>query len=163
MKHPMTTQERTESHGSTSASTNMTTDEQEKLDLPPATNHDFQFVGRHLVVSYKGCSRAALTDLTGLKGAMRAAVTAAGATLLAEASHVFPPDGLTLVLLLSESHASIHTYPEHAACFLDIFTCGLRCRSEKFDAVLSAYLRPSSADRKLFVRGRDNEEMPVFA
>ncbi len=112
--------------------------------------HDF--VGRHLVASYQRCDRRALRSLAGVEDAMRLAVQASGATLLQAARHVFPPFGMTMVLLLSESHASIHTYPEYDACFVDLFTCGDNCDAEAFDAVLRSYLSPRSVTCKVLLR-----------
>ena len=102
----------------------------------------YKFVGRHLMASYKGCNNQALTNIEGLKRAMLEAVNASSAHLLDSCEYVFPGDGLTLVLLLSESHASIHTYPEYSSCFVDIFTCGTKCSQEKFDESLRKYLQP---------------------
>ncbi len=87
---------------------------------------------------------------------MHAAVKASGATLLNSVEHIFPPDGMTAVVLLSESHASIHTYPEHRSCFVDIFTCGTTCKVEAFDAVLRSFLRPRKHSRRIIGR---HEEM----
>lgn len=117
-----------------------------------AEAEEFEFVGRHLLASYVGCDLGALTDETGLLAAMQAAVKAAGATLISSVQHSFTPAGMTAVLLLSESHASIHTYPEHAACFVDLFTCGRQCSAERFDATLCQYLRPLRVDRSIIVR-----------
>jgi S-adenosylmethionine/arginine decarboxylase-like enzyme len=65
---------------------------------------------------------------------------------------------MTAVLLLAESHASIHTYPEHQACFVDLFTCGRACSAERFDAVLRQYLRPASVQRRTMLRHADGVE-----
>ena len=113
---------------------------------------DFEFVGRHMMASYVGCDPDALRDFDALEMAMQQAVEASGATLLTSARHVFPPDGLTIVMLLSESHASIHTYPEHNSCFVDLFTCGLDCRAEEFDAMLRDYLRPAESNATTWIR-----------
>ena len=79
-------------------------------------------------------------------------MAASGATILQSVRHVFEPDGMTAVVLLSESHASIHTYPEHRACFVDIFTCGSRCEVEAFDGVLRDFLKPRTATRRIIQR-----------
>jgi S-adenosylmethionine decarboxylase len=113
---------------------------------------DFEFVGRHLMASYVDCDPDALRDLDGLEAAMRRAVEASGATLLTSARHVFPADGLTIVMLLSESHASVHTYPEHNSCFVDLFTCGLDCHAEEFDAVLRNYFHPAESNVTTWIR-----------
>ena len=112
------------------------------------------FIGRHFLASYNGCDRKAMADPQGLASAMRRAVEASGASLLKAAEHAFPGGGMTMVLLLSESHASIHTYPEYDACFVDLFTCGQRCSAEKFDAVLRAYLRPRQCSRRVLLRDK---------
>lgn len=111
-------------------------------------NADYEFVGYHLIASYLDCDPARLSDIDGLREAMQRGAAASGATILKSADYVFPPDGLTMVLLLSESHASIHTYPEHKACFVDFFTCGRHCSSDNFDQTLREYLKPQSSNCK---------------
>lgn len=118
-----------------------------------------EFAGKHFFASYLKCDSQALSDVDHLIQAMNHAVEASGATILDQTSYVFPPAGLTIVYLLSESHASLHTYPEHGACFVDIFTCGDQCIPEKFDAALRAYLQPEKASSRLFLRHEDIEEL----
>jgi S-adenosylmethionine decarboxylase len=113
---------------------------------------DYEFSGRHFIASYVGCDHQALANLEELKKAFLLAVDESGATLLEAADYVFPPEGMTMVALLSESHASIHTYPEHDACFVDLFTCGTKCQAEKFDACLRDYLHPKKVSHKILVR-----------
>ena len=120
----------------------------------------YQFKGTHFLASYSGCDESALTNISELPRAMLKAVEDCGATLLESAEYVFPPDGLTMVILLSESHASIHTYPEHHACFVDLFTCGNKCSFEKFDACLREYLKPKNVCAKVLSRCENIEELP---
>jgi S-adenosylmethionine decarboxylase len=115
-----------------------------------AVAHEFR--GHHLIVSYKGCNTMALSDIGKLKEVFEDAVKASGATVLSSAAHVFAPDGLTMVILLSESHASIHTYPEYNACFIDLFTCGEKCDPTQFELILACYLRPQEVNRSLMLR-----------
>jgi S-adenosylmethionine decarboxylase len=61
--------------------------------------------------------------------AFTAALTGAGATILHTVSHIFSGAGLTCALLLSESHAVLHTWPETATVNLDIFSCSTRLKS----------------------------------
>lgn len=126
--------------------------------LRPCPNPDeFEFVGRHLLASYVGCDAAALADETGLLMAMKSAVKASGATLISSVQHSFTPSGMTAVMLLSESHASIHTYPEHQACFVDLFTCGRTCSAERFDGVMCKFLKPTRVDRRIVMRHGGDE------
>jgi S-adenosylmethionine decarboxylase len=65
-----------------------------------------------------------LTDPDTLLSAARAAVTAGGGHVLDEALAVFPNGAVTLVLVLAESHLSIHTWPEERLVAVDLFSCG---------------------------------------
>jgi S-adenosylmethionine decarboxylase len=115
-------------------------------------DREFEFDGRHLLASYSACDSKAIRDIARLTAAFHAAVHASGATLLHSVEHTFPPDGMTAVAVLSESHASIHTYPEHLSCFVDIFTCGTTCNVEAFDASLRSFLRPKKHSRRIIRR-----------
>ena|SRR5436190_8340645 len=53
----------------------------------------------------------------------------AGATVVRQVSHSFPETGLTCVLILSESHAVLHTWPESGTVNIDIFSCSTRLKS----------------------------------
>ncbi len=117
-----------------------------------SSDRQFAFSGRHLLASYSGCDRSALIDVERATAAFHAAIRASGATLLRSAEHTFPPHGFTAVALLSESHASIHTYPEHDGCFVDLFTCGAHCNVEAFDAELRRHFRPKKVSLQIVER-----------
>ena len=112
----------------------------------------YLFYGRHLMAQYYDCDYRALCDTDRLSEIMKEAVAASGAQLLGSEDHHFEGNGFSMVLLLSESHASVHTYPEHRACFVDLFTCGQKCSAEKFDAVLREYLKPQQIESKIVIR-----------
>ena len=61
-------------------------------------------------------------------------------------------EGYTLAYVLAESLAAIHTYPEHNACFVDLFTCGRHCDARKFDQVMQSHPRPQSIVGQHLVR-----------
>lgn len=124
-------------------------------------SEEYFFSGKHFVASYLDCDLRSLTNLDSLIEAMDKAVIASGATILEKTPYVFPPNGLTIVYLLSESHASMHTYPEHGACFVDLFTCGDSCSSEKFDAHMREYLQPNRVNARLYLRNEDVQEIPL--
>lgn len=119
----------------------------------------YAFRGKHFVASYMDCDLRSISDLDGLIRAMDRAVEESGATVLDKTPFVFPPNGLTIVYLLSESHASLHTYPEHGACFVDLFTCGDTCSSERFDAVMREYLQPKHVNAKVLLRSEEIDEV----
>lgn len=119
-----------------------------------------KFAGKHFVASYLDCDPEAISDIENLREAMDKAVGSCGATILNKNHYVFEPDGLTAVYLLSESHASIHTYPEFSACFVDLFTCGSNCSTKIFDDALRAYLKPKVVNARLFERDENTQEIP---
>jgi S-adenosylmethionine decarboxylase len=57
------------------------------------------------------------------------ALEGAGATVVQSVSHNFPGKGLTCILILAESHAVLHTWPETGTVNIDIFSCSTRLRS----------------------------------
>jgi len=110
------------------------------------------FYGRHLIAQYYDCDHDALCNIDKLTQTMKEATIASGAKILNSMDYVFDGNGYTMVLLLSESHASIHTYPEYNACFVDLFTCGQKCSAETFDLILREYLKPKQIDSRIQVR-----------
>jgi S-adenosylmethionine decarboxylase len=80
------------------------------------------FAGTHLIVDLIGAEGLDCPDR--IERAFRAAVAAAGATLLHLHTHKFSPQGLSSVAVLAESHLSAHTWPEIGYGAFDIFMCG---------------------------------------
>jgi S-adenosylmethionine decarboxylase len=72
------------------------------------------------------------------------AMKAAGATVVEAISHNFPGAGLTSVLILAESHAVLHTWPETGTVNIDIFSCSPRLKSLSAIAVLGDAFGASS-------------------
>jgi len=69
-------------------------------------------------------SPSVLTDADGLKETLRAGASAGGATVLGERFCVFPNDAVTGVLVLAQSHLSIHTWPEFSLANVDLLSYG---------------------------------------
>ena len=78
---------------------------------------------RHLTATIYG-SFDALNNGPRIVHACLAAAHAAGATVLNYQWHQFEPHGVTMLVLLAESHLSIHTWPEKGSAAVDVFTCG---------------------------------------
>ncbi len=81
-------------------------------------------LGRHLLLELKDCNPEVLNDLDFLKRCLYDAVRQIGATVVNECFHEFSPQGISGVVVISESHLCIHTWPEYAYAAIDIFTCG---------------------------------------
>lgn len=107
-------------------------------------------IGRHLLLEHWGGD--GLDDAARLEAAMRAAARAGGATVLAAHLHPFPGGGVTGVLLLAESHVTVHTWPERGYAALDLFLCGAGDVEAAADA-LDAALAPARSERRVVARG----------
>ena len=81
--------------------------------------------GTHVLIEVASAPFGVLNSTAAVQHAMRAAVTAGRLTVLGEKYHEFPVMGVSGLLLISESHLSIHTWPEHGYAAVDLFTCGM--------------------------------------
>ena len=124
--------------------------DQLETTIAPVTSYVFK--GTHYTAQYYGCDHEAIINRIYLIAYFVKAIDDSGATLLRVDVHPFNSGAITAVALLSESHASVHTYPEHNAVFVDLFTCGNSCDWKKFEKVLSSCLSPKKIKRKVRVR-----------
>lgn len=93
---------------------------------PTPTAPAYVAAGTHLLADLHGVAPALLTDAAGIEALLRRAALAAGARILHGHFHTFGAGGgVTGVLLLAESHISIHTWPEDGFAAVDIFMCGV--------------------------------------
>ncbi|AZS80492.1 adenosylmethionine decarboxylase [Achromobacter spanius] len=100
--------------------------------------------GRHVLADFRGVRADLLRDAKALEAQLVAAAQAAGANVLSAHFHHFGEGaGVTGVVMLSESHISIHSWPEHRFAALDIFMCGA-AQPELALASLQAALAPES-------------------
>jgi len=81
-------------------------------------------LGRHLLLELHDCSSEVLTNLATVKTAMVEAAKRAEATIIDAVFHEFNPFGISGVVVIAESHLSIHTWPEYRYAAVDIFYCG---------------------------------------
>ena len=95
-------------------------------------------LGRYLVAEMHDCDRARLDDEGYLRAQCVAAAGAMGARVVGEHSHRYEPVGITVVVMLAESHIILHTWPERAAASVDIFVCGAADPARARDALAHA-------------------------
>ncbi len=110
-------------------------------------------IGQHVLADLYGCDAQQLADPDWIADCLLAAANAAGATVLNSHFHHFGAgQGVTGVLLLMESHISIHTWPEHGYAAIDLFMCG----QAQVDAALSflkTKINSSEQSIQLITRG----------
>ena len=81
-------------------------------------------LGRHMLLELYDCNSEVLNSLTAVKNALVEAAQRAQATIVDVVFHEFSPFGISGVVVIAESHLSIHTWPEHRYAAIDIFSCG---------------------------------------
>lgn len=83
-------------------------------------------MGRHVIAELWGCDADKLNDFRGIERIMVNAALEAGAEVREVAFHKFAPQGVSGVVIISESHLTIHSFPEHGYASIDVYTCGDR-------------------------------------
>jgi S-adenosylmethionine decarboxylase len=106
---------------------------------------------RELLVDLYGCN-SDLDDPEFLTGVLEDAAKKMGTKIIKTVSHKFSPTGITVILILAETHISIHTWPEHKYAALDIFICSEGINPEKGWQAVKEALVPSSFEIRKFTR-----------
>jgi S-adenosylmethionine decarboxylase len=75
-------------------------------------------------VELQDCNPDILRDLNKVRDALVSAAKEAKATIVEVAFHEFNPFGISGMVIIAESHLSVHTWPEYGYAAVDIFTCG---------------------------------------
>ncbi len=99
-------------------------------------------LGTHIIVELSDCNAQILSDVEEVTKILVTAAKEANAEVLQTAFHRFMPQGVSGVVVIAESHLSIHTWPEYGYAAMDIYTCGdntdpwkaCRYAAEKFEA-----------------------------
>ena len=81
-------------------------------------------LGRHMTVEFYDCEARILADTKRMEEVFLTAAKRAGATVIASHFHDFEPQGVSGVVIISESHFAVHAWPEHDYAAVDLFTCG---------------------------------------
>ena len=82
-------------------------------------------LGEHYICDLSNCNREVLFNPEYAYALFSQAVHESGLTVVDEGFYKFSPHGFTCFLLLAESHASLHAWPEYGYCALDLFTCAI--------------------------------------
>ncbi|UII55140.1 adenosylmethionine decarboxylase [Cytobacillus spongiae] len=81
-------------------------------------------MGRHVISELWGCDFEKLNDLQQIEKIFADAALKSGAEIREVAFHKFAPQGVSGVVIISESHLTIHSFPEHGYASIDVYTCG---------------------------------------
>ena len=120
-------------------------------------------LGTHLVLELKDCRAKFLNDTKRIEETMLAAAREAKATIVGSQFHKFSPYGVSGMVVIAESHLSIHTWPEYGYAAVDIFTCGETLQPE----VAARYLiekfqskNPGMLEVKRGILSHENHSLP---
>jgi len=83
-------------------------------------------LGRHVLAEFTGCDTQIINNRTRVETILTEAARRSGATIVKSVFHEYNPHGLSGVVVIAESHMSIHTWPEYVYAAVDFFTCGER-------------------------------------
>lgn len=90
-------------------------------------------LGIHLIADFFECDKSVINSLEAVENIMIESVKISGAKIVEPFFHRFSPQGISGIIVVAESHFAIHTWPEHAAAAVDIFSCG------EFDYMAALY------------------------
>ncbi|MCS7140423.1 MAG: adenosylmethionine decarboxylase [Candidatus Nezhaarchaeota archaeon] len=110
-------------------------------------------LGRHIIIELYSCPPNLINDEAFIKNVMIEAVKVANGNVCGAFFHKFNPQGLTGVVIISESHISIHTWPEYGYAAVDVFTCGERMDPWKAYNYIVKNLKPSNVNVLEIKRG----------
>ncbi|PHI18238.1 adenosylmethionine decarboxylase [Lewinellaceae bacterium SD302] len=115
-------------------------------------NPDKKWLGTHVLLELSGCPSNLLTTPADSERILLTAAMAMRATVIESRFHAFSPHGVSGVIVIAESHLTIHTWPEHNYAAVDIFSCGdlnLQAGIE----LLTRSFKAESVTRRIINRG----------
>ena len=118
-----------------------------------------QVLGRHLLVEFYGCRTDILNNVDLISEKMSEAATEAGATVVDKMFRKFNPHGVSGMVMIEESHLSIHTWPEHGYAAVDLFTCGENVDPHHGFELLKVALQSDQYLVREIKRGLQNEKV----
>jgi len=110
-------------------------------------------LGQHSLFDLHDCDAGKLADREVVRVAMLEAVRHSGGTIVAEVFHQFSPHGVSGVVVIAESHLTIHTWPERNFAAVDLFTCSATLDHGKVERLVAAALGAARVESKSLPRG----------
>lgn len=120
-------------------------------------------LGKHLLAELKECNSEILKNIDEVRKVMVSAAKEAGATIIDISFREFSPFGISGIVVIAESHLTIHTWPEYSYAAVDIFTCGDIIKPEIAAAYLIKELEcknPYIVEMKRGIISNGNKKLP---
>lgn len=115
-------------------------------------------LGQHILAEFFECDPNILNNVSLVEKLMVEAALECGATVVQKCFHMFNPYGVSGVVIISESHLAIHTWPELGYAAVDLFTCGDRCHPKVSYDYLKKMFNSKNASFSELKRGIIDEE-----
>lgn len=113
-------------------------------------------IGHHILADFYNCDSKRLDDVELIRTYMHEAAISAGATIVQENFHKYAPVGVSGVVVIQESHLTIHTWPERRYAAVDLFTCGADVRPWRAFDYLQERLGCAQVEYSDLMRGARN-------
>ncbi len=113
--------------------------------------------GVHFIVEASGCGDV-ITDVVKLQDILVEAAKRANAQVWSVSFNRFPPNGVSGVVVISESHLSVHTWPEANYMALDIYTCGVNSKPMKAVEYVLEMIEAKRSHITEISRGLDDDD-----
>ena len=110
-------------------------------------------LGTHILLDLYDCQLQDLSDLEQMKTIMLVTALEIGADIIASKFYKFKPYGVSGVVIIAESHLTIHTWPEYKFCSIDIYSCSKRVDLELAINLLKKFFQPKKVEVKQLERG----------
>jgi len=110
-------------------------------------------LGLHILADLYGVSPDLIDKVEDIRHLLESAVEAANLTKISSHYYQFNPHGATGMILLAESHISIHTWPEYGLATVDVYTCGDSFKAYKATDYIVSKLSPTRVDIQVYDRG----------
>ncbi len=111
-------------------------------------------LGTHLLVDFAECNVELLDDEVYLRSSCTTAAEEMGASVVAVHSHRFEPYGVSVMIILAESHLSLHSWPEYGMASADIYVCGDTADPQKGKLLLGESLKAKKVTELEVARGQ---------
>ncbi len=110
-------------------------------------------LGDHYLIELYDCHAHILDDEDQIRSTLLEAARHAGATIIDQKFHKFAPQGVSGVIVIAESHLSIHTWPELGYAALDLFTCSHDMTMDRAFELLRKVFQPGDMEVRRVARG----------
>ncbi|MFN3329033.1 MAG: adenosylmethionine decarboxylase [Fervidobacterium pennivorans] len=114
-------------------------------------------LGRHIIAEFYDCDKEILDNIDAIEFHMKQGAYETGATIVNSSFHRFLPYGVSGVVVISESHLTIHTWPEYGYAAVDLFTCGDHVDPWKAFSYLKKVFKSQRVHVVEHLRGRYDE------